>query len=93
MSKSKKEKIVRMLQLSKKINDYPNFIDNYSELADLCETVKEKKIVWQKCIDNNSDDGSVEYLRERFPQAEVIANNYNAGFGKANNIAFFIDIF
>ena len=38
-------------------------------------------------VDNNSDDGSVEYLRERFPQAEVIANNYNAGFGKANNIA------
>ena len=38
-------------------------------------------------VDNKSDDGSVEYLRERFPQAEVIANDYNAGFGKANNIA------
>ena len=30
-------------------------------------------------VDNNSDDGSVEYLRERFPQAEVIANDFNAG--------------
>ena len=38
-------------------------------------------------VDNKSDDGSVEFLRERFPQAEVIANDYNAGFGKANNIA------
>ena len=38
-------------------------------------------------VDNNSDDGSVEYLRERFPQAEVIANDFNAGFGKANNMA------
>ncbi|MBO4723696.1 MAG: glycosyltransferase family 2 protein [Bacteroidaceae bacterium] len=38
-------------------------------------------------VDNDSCDGSVEFLRERFPQAEVIANNYNAGFGKANNIA------
>lgn len=38
-------------------------------------------------VDNKSDDGSVEYLRERFPQVEVIANDYNAGFGKANNIA------
>ena len=38
-------------------------------------------------VDNRSDDGSVEYLRERFPQVEVIANTENAGFGKANNIA------
>lgn len=38
-------------------------------------------------VDNNSDDGSVEYLRECFPQAEIIANDFNAGFGKANNMA------
>ena len=38
-------------------------------------------------VDNKSDDGSVEYIRERFPQAEVIANDFNAGFGKANNLA------
>lgn len=38
-------------------------------------------------IDNKSDDGSVEYLRERFGQVEIIANDRNVGFGKANNIA------
>ena len=38
-------------------------------------------------VDNKSDDGSVEYLRERFSQVEIIANDQNAGFGKANNIA------
>lgn len=38
-------------------------------------------------VDNDSADGSVEYLRERFPQVEIIANNFNAGFGRANNMA------
>ena len=38
-------------------------------------------------VDNDSADGSVEFLRERFPQIEVIANDFNAGFGKANNLA------
>ena len=38
-------------------------------------------------IDNASADGSVEYLRSRFPQIEVIANPENSGFGSANNIA------
>lgn len=38
-------------------------------------------------VDNNSRDKSAEYLRERFPQVEVIANDFNAGFGKANNMA------
>ena len=38
-------------------------------------------------VDNKSDDGTVEYLRERFPEADIISNDYNAGFGKANNIA------
>lgn len=38
-------------------------------------------------VDNNSTDGSVEYLREHFPQIEIIANDSNAGFGHANNMA------
>lgn len=38
-------------------------------------------------VDNNSVDGSVEMVRSRFPEARVIANETNVGFGKANNQA------
>lgn len=36
-------------------------------------------------VDNNSSDGSVEMIREKYPQVKVIANDYNALFAKANN--------
>jgi GT2 family glycosyltransferase len=38
-------------------------------------------------VDNASDDGSVEILRQRFPDITLIANNKNVGFGAANNQA------
>ena len=38
-------------------------------------------------VDNASIDGSVEMVREKFPNAIVIANTLNAGFAKANNQA------
>ncbi|MCL2131583.1 MAG: glycosyltransferase family 2 protein [Lentimicrobiaceae bacterium] len=37
--------------------------------------------------DNNSVDGSVEMLQEKFPQVKLIANKENLGFSKANNQA------
>ncbi|MEJ5261989.1 MAG: glycosyltransferase [Ignavibacterium sp.] len=37
-------------------------------------------------VDNASTDGSVEMLREKFPDVKLIANKENLGFGKANNI-------
>lgn len=36
-------------------------------------------------VDNASLDDSVPAVRERFPQARVIANRENVGFGRANN--------
>lgn len=36
-------------------------------------------------IDNNSADGSVEMIKKEFPQAVLIINTDNLGFGKANN--------
>lgn len=39
-------------------------------------------------VDNNSTDGSVEYLRELFPEVEFYALQENLGFGRANNIGF-----
>ena len=39
-------------------------------------------------VDNHSDDGTVEYLDERFHgRITLIACNHNQGFSKANNIA------
>ena len=41
-------------------------------------------------VDNNSTDGSKEYLKPKFPSVKFIWNNNNVGFGKANNSAVFI---
>ncbi len=38
-------------------------------------------------VDNNSVDGSVEMVREKFPWAKLIANSDNKGFSRANNQA------
>lgn len=38
-------------------------------------------------IDNNSADGSVEYLQEKYPFAQFIISNDNMGFARANNQA------
>lgn len=38
-------------------------------------------------VDNNSADGSVEMVRELFPQVHLMANSENTGFSKANNQA------
>ncbi|MFO7524031.1 MAG: glycosyltransferase [Ignavibacteriaceae bacterium] len=37
-------------------------------------------------VDNASDDGSVEFLRDKYPQINLIVNETNLGFGKANNL-------
>jgi N-acetylglucosaminyl-diphospho-decaprenol L-rhamnosyltransferase len=39
--------------------------------------------VW--VIDNNSTDGSIEYLQPRFPFVQFIKNTVNLGFSRANN--------
>ena len=36
-------------------------------------------------IDNHSTDGSVERIRQAFPQVTIISNDQNVGFAKANN--------
>ena len=38
-------------------------------------------------VDNNSTDGSIDYLRPRFPRVHFVANNENLGFARANNQA------
>lgn len=38
-------------------------------------------------VDNHSNDGSVEFIAERFPDINLISSNHNNGFSCANNIA------
>jgi len=38
-------------------------------------------------VDNNSVDGSVRMIREKFPEVHLIANKDNKGFSRANNQA------
>lgn len=38
-------------------------------------------------VDNASQDGSVEMVKEAFPFVKLIASTENLGFGKANNLA------
>ena len=57
-------------------------------LASVYESLKGSSLageVW--VVDNASTDGSVELVRERFPQARLIANETNVGFAAANNQA------
>jgi hypothetical protein len=35
--------------------------------------------------DNGSVDGSIEFIREHYPQARIVENNQNLGFAKGNN--------
>jgi GT2 family glycosyltransferase len=45
-----------------------------------------KKHSWEFIlVDNNSEDDSVSALRREFPEAQIIANDHNAGFSRANN--------
>lgn len=37
-------------------------------------------------VDNASNDGTVEYIREYFPEIHLIESEENLGFGRANNI-------
>lgn len=38
-------------------------------------------------VDNNSVDGSVQWIQSKFPEVKIIANKKNKGFSKANNQA------
>lgn len=48
----------------------------------LNSTIKSKILV----IDNNSSDGTLDYVKENFKEVTIIPNSKNLGFGKANNL-------
>lgn len=38
-------------------------------------------------VDNASNDGTVEYIKDNFPEIHLVESKENLGFGRANNIA------
>jgi len=55
-----------------------------SVIAALSDSPQNEIIV----VDNGSDDGSAQFLRERFPQVRVLALERNLGFGGGSNAGF-----
>ena len=43
-------------------------------------------------VDNNSVDGSLKMLAQKFPEVKIIANKENVGFAKANNQAIRVSV-
>ncbi len=37
-------------------------------------------------VDNASEDGSIEYLKEKFPSVKIVESKENLGFGRGNNL-------
>jgi len=64
---------------------------NVKHFLDQCLTSVRRAIteidaeVW--VVDNNSVDGSVRMVKEKFPEVKLVANKDNVGFSRANNQA------
>ncbi len=56
-------------------------------LEKLTEFIRESKDYEVFVVDNNSRDGSAKALAEKFPWVNLITNNENLGFARANNQA------
>ncbi|MFH1720649.1 MAG: glycosyltransferase family 2 protein [Patescibacteria group bacterium] len=48
----------------------------------LKQTYADKELIF---IDNDSQDGSPEYMRENWPEVKVVANTFNTGYAGAGN--------
>ncbi len=73
--------------------DISIIIVNYNVEHFLEQCLKSVEIATQKCnaeifvVDNISIDGSVEMVKEKFPNVILIENKENVGFSRANNQA------
>lgn len=61
---------------------------NAMKWAERCFTSLRRSSVPVKCIviDNCSEDGTQDYIKNNFPEVDFIQSDTNLGFGKANNI-------
>jgi O-antigen biosynthesis protein len=75
-----------MLDLSVIIVNYnvKEFLQNLLHSIEKASSNITKEII---IVDNASDDGSTELIKQKFPSVKLIENKTNYGFGKANNQA------
>ena len=77
----------------KKTFDLSVVIVNYNVEYFLEQCLNSVREASQQCdteifvVDNNSNDGSVQMVQEKFPEVKLIANKDNKGFSSANNQA------
>ena len=77
----------------KKTFDLSVVIVNYNVEYFLEQCLNSVREASQKCateifvVDNNSNDGSVQMVQEKFPEVKLIVNKDNKGFSSANNQA------
>ena len=64
---------------------------NTCEITRNCLASVREKVTGINCevivVDNASSDASVEMIRAEFPEARLMVNDNNLGFGRANNQA------
>ncbi len=82
ISREAKQPDVSVVIVNYNVKDF--LFNCLQSLRDAFATLEGQVIV----VDNNSQDGSVEYLAPLFPEVEFIRQTENLGFGKANNIGF-----
>lgn len=63
-------------------NDRPNLEDCLLSLRENVQGIDFEIIV----VDNNSSDGSQDFIEKEYPRAKLIRNQENLGFAKANNL-------
>ncbi|MFH0943090.1 MAG: glycosyltransferase family 2 protein [Candidatus Beckwithbacteria bacterium] len=59
--------------------------------ANCLKTIKNSKDSLKKeviVVDNGSNDGSIEYLKQKFPQYQIYSSGGNLGFAQGNNFGF-----
>lgn len=54
----------------------------------ICRYIYDKSTTEIIVVDNNSGDGSISFLKEKYPFVQTIENKQNLGFGSANNQGF-----
>ncbi|HOT89642.1 MAG TPA: glycosyltransferase, partial [Bacteroidales bacterium] len=54
-----------------------------TSVKNACKNIDNEIII----VDNNSVDGSIKMIHEKFPEVKIIENKENLGFSKANNQA------